>query len=387
MPRSDVERQVTRAPLRWIILKIHQRCNLNCSYCYVYNRGDDSWKARPKQITDTVIDRVCQRISEHCAKHGLDEFVIELHGGEPLLVGKKRFVAIVNRIRAACVGVRITYLLQTNGTLIDREWCDIFAEHGVNVGVSVDGPAEIADLNRYYHNGRGSTDDVLRRLAAVKTGSGRSFDHGCLAVIDPRIPGGRMIDWLVENNINAADLLLPLGNRANPPAGWTGPEPYTRFMLEAFERWWKLDGAAPQIRYFETLIRAHLGRKPELDALGGDLGALCVVETNGAIGISDVISVCGGYGEPDRYNVHDTALDEHVDKLNVDLVQSPCATCRSCPEFVACNGGYVPHRWDGTGFDNPSIYCQTIMALSARIRQALIDVLPATMIIDEEEAA
>lgn len=386
MPQTETGRQLARSPLRWIILKIHQRCNLNCSYCYVYNRGDDSWKTRPKQISDAVIDQVCRRISEHCAKYGLEEFVIELHGGEPLLVGKKRFVEIVKRIRTACSGVRITYLLQTNGTLLDREWCDIFQEHDVNVGVSVDGPSEIADRSRYYHNGRGSTDDVLRRLAAVKTNTDQPLNHGCLAVVNPQIPGKRMIDWLVENDIPAADLLLPLGNRANPPEGWEGSGPYTSFMLEAFERWWELDDAAPRIRYFETLIRAHLGLKPELDALGGDLGALCVVETNGAIGISDVISVCGGYNEPDQFNVFDTALDEHVEKLDVDLVQSPCAICQSCPEFTVCNGGYVPHRWDGTSFDNPSIYCQTIMTLSARIREALIDVLPPSMIVNQEAA-
>ncbi|MCE8471769.1 radical SAM protein, partial [Rhodovulum sulfidophilum] len=145
-----------RAPLRWIILKIHQRCNLNCSYCYVYNRGDDSWKSRPKQMGDAVIDRVCHLIVDHCATYAIDEFVIELHGGEPLLVGKSRLIEIMDRIRGTCAPLSIKFLLQTNGTLLDQEWCDIFAEYGVAVGVSVDGPAEFADLKRFYLDGRGS---------------------------------------------------------------------------------------------------------------------------------------------------------------------------------------------------------------------------------------
>lgn len=376
-----------RAPLRWIILKIHQRCNLNCSYCYVYNRGDDSWKSRPKQMGNDVIDRVCKLIVEHCAQYDIDEFVIELHGGEPMLVGKTRFVEIVERIRTACAPLPIKFLMQTNGTLLDQEWSDILAEHAVAVGISVDGPAEFADQKRFYHNGKGSTNDVLRRLSSVKSHPGRPFTHGCLAVIDPSIPGADMIDWLVENDIMYADLLLPLGNRANPPDGWTGPAPYTKYMLDAFERWWALDGDAPHIRFFEMMIRAHLGYKPELDALGGDLGALCVVETNGAIGISDVISVCGGYNGTDLINVWDTGLDEHVEKLDVDLVQKPCATCQSCPEFTACNGGYLPHRWDGVGFDNTSIYCETLYALSARIREAIVSSLPDSMIKTKEVAA
>lgn len=290
-------------------------------------------------------------------------------------------------IRASCAPIALTFLLQTNGTLLDRDWAAIFARYSVSVGVSVDGPAEFADERRVYHNGRGSTDDVLRRLAAIKADPTLGFDHGCLAVVDPRIPGARMIDWFVENDIRTADLLLPLGNRANPPQGWTGPEPYTRFMLDAFERWWQLDGEAPQIRYFETMIRAHLGWKPELDALGGDLGALCVIETNGAIGISDVVSVCTGFAGTDRFTVFDTALDEHIEKFNVDLVQQPCATCRRCPEFGICNGGYLPHRWDGAGFDNTSLYCETLAALSARIRTAIADALPPSMIVDADAAA
>ncbi|AME28271.1 hypothetical protein [Burkholderia sp. PAMC 26561] len=174
--------------------------------------------------------------------------------------------------------------------------------------------------------------------------------------------------------------LLPLGNVAHPPEGWTGPEPYTRFLLSAFDRWIELDGAAPRIRLFETLIRGHLGQKAHLDALGGDLGALCVVETNGAIGISDVIRFCGGTVAKDGITVYDTPFSEHASSLGVDLVQDPAPACKRCSEFAACGGGYVPHRFDGVNFQNPSLYCQTLFALSRRAKQTLMDALPPSMI-------
>src|SRR3954447_1105962 len=76
------------SPLAWVVLKVAQRCNLNCTYCYVYNRGDDSWRARPKFISEDIIRQLATRIRQHCARYSCSLFTVELHGGEPLLLGK-----------------------------------------------------------------------------------------------------------------------------------------------------------------------------------------------------------------------------------------------------------------------------------------------------------
>jgi molybdenum cofactor biosynthesis enzyme MoaA len=54
-PASPSVVDATRPALDWIVLKVTQRCNLNCDYCYVYNRGDDSWRGRPAFISDAVV--------------------------------------------------------------------------------------------------------------------------------------------------------------------------------------------------------------------------------------------------------------------------------------------------------------------------------------------
>src|SRR5580704_4982314 len=99
----------TSRPLDWIVLKIAQRCNLNCSYCYVYNRGDDSWRSRPAIVGDDVIRAIAGRIVEHCASHQLSRFEVEFHGGEPLLVGKDRFESITDLLTQRCAGVRLHF--------------------------------------------------------------------------------------------------------------------------------------------------------------------------------------------------------------------------------------------------------------------------------------
>src|SRR5436309_11617451 len=76
-----------RRPFHTFLLKIASLCNLDCSYCYVYQSPDASWKWKPKFLEPDVAVRIANRIQEHVAKHGLRDVTIILHGGEPLLAG------------------------------------------------------------------------------------------------------------------------------------------------------------------------------------------------------------------------------------------------------------------------------------------------------------
>jgi len=363
----------------WVVLKVAQRCNINCDYCYVYNRGDLVWKTRPKFITAEVLHQLADRINA-CARDGqLQRFVIELHGGEPLLLGKQRMEQLITQLRLSCA-VELEFHLQTNGLLLDADWIDLFHRNGVRIGVSLDGPPELADRHRVDHAGRGTTARVLDNLIGLRAAPEfADVFGGLLCVIDPVADGAELVDWFLAQGFSAFDFLLPDGNYVNRPAGWTGPGPYFRFLASAFDRWYELEAAAPKIRTFDIIVRALMGVVPELDAFGGDLRRLCVVETNGAIGLSDTVRMCGGPYAADLFNVatdHLTAPAQHFDVVSL---QQPSATCRSCPAFRACGGGYLPHRFDGAGFDNPSIYCEALFQLVCRIQQRLRSDIPAEL--------
>jgi len=368
-----------RPALEWIVLKVTQRCNLNCDYCYVYNRGDDSWQTRPAFISDRVASTLAERVREHCIKYSLPKFVVELHGGEPLLLGKWRMQALIDVLRITCKDIDLQIMLQTNGLLLDREWLDLFERNGMSFGLSLDGPPELADRHRVFLNGKGSTKRLLEVVQRLRA-DGPEFDNllgGVLCVVDPRIDGAALVRWFVEHGFRAFEFLLPDGTYINPPAGWTGSEPYRRFLLEAFEEWYHMGSDAPQIRIFEMMMLGLMGQKTSLDALGGDLQALCVVESDGSIGISDVLRICLGEYASDSLSIFDQPLDAHVEHYRVDEIQRPSPVCLECPHFSSCGGGYLPHRFDGTSFSNPSLYCGALYALSARMYQALRDDLPA----------
>src|ERR1700677_2497558 len=74
-------------PFRQFILKVNSRCNLSCSYCYVYEMADQAWQGMPKRMSNAIGAKAVQRIAEHAEKHNLDLVHVILHGGEPLLAG------------------------------------------------------------------------------------------------------------------------------------------------------------------------------------------------------------------------------------------------------------------------------------------------------------
>jgi uncharacterized protein len=362
-----------------VILKIAQRCNLNCTYCYVYNRGDESWRSRPAIISLRVATRLAERIAEHCDRHGLEAFTVEFHGGEPLLVGTRRLQALLDILRERS-GVRLRFVLQTNGTLLDQEWIELFARNDVSFGLSLDGPPELADTRRIYRRGGGgTTGHVLRKLDALRA-AGSTFDEvfgGCLCVINAESNGGALVDWFADNGFASVDFLLPDGNYSNFPQDWRGVAPYRDFLLSAFDRWYSLGERAPRIRKFELMMLGLLGGTVRLDALGGDLRRLCVVESDGSIGVNDVARICGGDLAHDQLTIFTHRLDEHVQGYGILELQALCTQCQSCPYLAACGGGYLPHRFDGVAFDNPSLYCDALYALSERMARALVDDLPA----------
>jgi uncharacterized protein len=373
--------QATAEPLSWIVLKLVQPCNLNCTYCYVYNRGNDSWKSRPALISDDVVRALSLRIGEQYQKYNLKKFVVELHGGEPLLIGKARMQAVLDGFRRHSPNVNYSFVMQTNGLLLDQEWLELFDRNGIIFGISLDGPPEVADKYRVHHDGSGSTRQLLARIAELRRESALfdRLNHGALCVIHPQADGAHFVRWFVEHGFRVFDFLLPDGTYLNLPPGWAGPDPYRRFLLEAFNEWYRMGKDAPEIRTFELMMMGLMGARPAVDSLGGDLTLLCVVESDGSIGVNDTMRICGEPFSTDTLNVFDHPLDAHAAHYAVDKIQRPCEQCQRCPYFKACGGGYLPHRFDGQSFSNPSIYCTALYGLAGRMMECLKAELPSSV--------
>lgn len=88
-------------PIRQFVLKTRSRCNLACTYCYVYEMADQGWRDQPVAMAPATTARAAQRIAEHAAAHDLPRVDLVLHGGEPLLTAPAVLAAPVEAVRAA----------------------------------------------------------------------------------------------------------------------------------------------------------------------------------------------------------------------------------------------------------------------------------------------
>jgi uncharacterized protein len=256
--------------------------------------------------------------------------------------------------------------LQTNGTLLDSDWLELFISEQIQFGVSLDGPPEMADKSRKFRNGRSTTNNVLERIQHLRA-QYPTMDEvfgGVLCVINPQLDGAAVVDWFTNNGLRDFEFLLPDATYVNLPAGAPGlqeyVEPYRKFLISAFRRWYEGGKNRPTIRLFESMGMGFFGRRPTLDALGGDLRHLCVVESDGSIGISDVVRICGQGYERDTIDIFSHSLDCRSLHYNIEELQKVSKSCRDCKFLYSCGGGYLPHRFDGKSFDNPSLYCAAL---------------------------
>src|SRR5689334_14000318 len=126
-----------------VLVKVASRCNLDCSYCYIYHMGDEGWREQPKRIHARVSAAVAQQLGElaRAQDHPLS---VVLHGGEPLLLGRQRLSALFDELRTALPASAGLHL-QTNGVLLDDSIIELCLEHDVGVSISLDGPAAVHD--------------------------------------------------------------------------------------------------------------------------------------------------------------------------------------------------------------------------------------------------
>jgi len=146
---------------RNFIFKITSICNLNCSYCYMFNMGDDSYLRKSKIMPFEIAEKGLQEIIEYAQRNDTKSAKIVLHGGEPLLAGKEWIEKFISKAKELTPdNIHVEIAIQTNGTLLNQEWIEYFNKHDVGVGISIDGPQEFND--RYRVDQR--VEEVMKKL-------------------------------------------------------------------------------------------------------------------------------------------------------------------------------------------------------------------------------
>jgi uncharacterized protein len=359
-------------PFQQFILKIHSRCNLSCSYCYVYEMADQTWRELPRLMSPAIIETAAKRINEHVSSHRLASVDVILHGGEPLLTGPQRLTELADLLRAQ-ISCRVNFTVQTNGTLLHRPMLEALSELGVRVGVSLDGDAEATGRHRLYPSGRNSYDAVAAGLRMLGTPEFREIYGGILCTIDVCNDPIRTYESLLQFSPPVLDLLLPHANWSDPPPG----SGYAEWLIEIFERWYSAPVQETQIRLFTELIQLILGGPGAVESLGLTPATLIVVDTDGTIKQLDSLS--SAYPGAADTGLHvltgsfDDALEHPTTVARQIGADGLSAECRACPVMEICGGGLYPHRYrQGEGFRHPSVYCADLKKLITHVRERVI---------------
>ncbi|MCK9922104.1 FxsB family radical SAM/SPASM domain protein [Frankia sp. AgPm24] len=374
-------------PFRQFVLKVHSRCNLSCTYCYVYQLADQSWREQPAVMSRGTVDATAARVAEHARRHGLTAVQITLHGGEPLLAGAELLGYLVTAFRAAAPSTtEVAFGLQTNAVLLDDAMLELCLLHGVQIGVSIDGGAASHNSRRLRRNGRSSFEATDAGLARLASGRFRDIFAGLLCVVDIGSDPVEVYESLLAWRPPAVDFLLPHGNWRDRPPG-RGPDeqhtPYADWLITLFERWYSAPEHETEIRLFAEIIVMLLGGQSQVESVGLTPSAVVVVETDGAIEQVDALK--SAYHGAARTGLHvgrddfDAALRHPGIVARQIGAAALSAHCADCSVRRVCGGGYYPHRYrPGTGFRDRSVYCPDLFALithiGRRIRTELDDV-------------
>jgi uncharacterized protein len=360
------------APFRQFILKVHSRCNLSCSYCYVYEMADQAWRHMPQRMSRGVAQKAVERIAEHARDHGLVSVDIVFHGGEPLLAGAEWLADLAETLRAR-VPAQVNVALQTNGTLLDRPMLEMLKSLHVQVGVSLDGDAEATGRHRRYSNGRNSFDAIADGLYLLESPDFRECYSGILCTIDVRNDPVSTYEALLKFNPPALDFLLPHANWSCPPPG-TG---YAGWLISVFERWYSAPRQETKIRLFSEVIQLVLGQPGAVEGLGLTPSTVVVVDTDGSIKQLDSLSSTYPGAADTGLHITSSSFDDALDHPTTVARQigvgALSAECRACRVMDICGGGLYPHRYRrGAGFRNPSVYCADLLELITYVRDRVI---------------
>jgi uncharacterized protein len=336
-------------------------CNLDCEYCFFLAK-EELYPGDRFRMSDELLETYIVQLLE---AHETPEVTIAWQGGEPTLMGVdffRRAVQLAEQHKRH--GQQLAHTIQTNGTLLTDEWCELFTEHGFLVGISIDGPQEVHDRYRVDKRGRPTFDKVARGLDLLKR---HRVDWNVLCTVNAanqHAPddvyrffrddlGARHIQFIpiVERQYDA-------GLRAGGPVSEStvDPEAWGRFMIAVFEEWVRRDVGSVFVTQFDAALAAWLGLQPSLCIFAETCGNALALEHNG-----DVYS-CDHFVEPDHLlgNIADTHL--------VELVASPQqrsfgqakrdtlpAYCRSCTVRFACNGECPKNRFLTTPSGEPGL--------------------------------
>lgn len=334
-------------------------CNLACDYCY-YLEKSKLYQENPKHImSDELLEKF---IKEYIESQTMPQVLFTWHGGETLMRPLSFYQKVMELQRKYARGRTIDNCIQTNGTLLNDEWCRFFHDNNWLVGVSIDGPQEFHDEYRKNKQGKPSFMKVMQGINLLNK---HRVEWNALAVVNDfnadypldfyhffKEIGCRYIQFtpIVERIFRHDDgrhlAAVEEGNNEKLADFSVTPEQWGNFLCTIFDEWVKNDVGEYFIQLFDATLANWVGEQPGVCSLAKTCGHAGVMEFNG-----DVYS-CDHFVFP-QYKLGNIYSKTLVEMMYSDKQQqfgrnkfdSLPSQCKECQYLFACNGECPKNRF------------------------------------------
>ncbi|MFB3910078.1 MAG: anaerobic sulfatase maturase [Candidatus Eisenbacteria bacterium] len=356
-----------------MVKPIGATCNLDCKYCYYLSKQNLLGPQAGAHISDEMLETF---IRQYIEGQNYKEIIFSWQGGEPTLLGLDFFRKVVALEKKYCPPhVRCENDLQTNGTLLDEQWCEFLRDNGFLVGLSMDGPRALHDANRKDKAGGGSFDRVFRASSLLRRFGVRFATLSCINRLTAKYPAEvyRFLrDEVGSKRMQFIPVVEPKGFERTAPQYWppervpvvgsaaarpgtadsvveewsVDPDDWGDFLCEVFDIWHANDLGKVYVHYFDAAVEAWMGRVNPLCSLGPMCGKGLALERDGSV------YACDHYVYPEYRlgnigvtPLADLAFTPQQEAFGKNKEASLPWACRECSYEFACFGECPKNRF------------------------------------------
>jgi uncharacterized protein len=329
-------------------------CNLDCKYC-VFLAKEGLYPDSAFRMSAEVL---AEYLHQYLASQSGPEINIAWQGGEPTLMGLDFFrQSILLERRHARPGTYVKNTLQTNGILLDDDWCAFFKEHDFLIEFSLDGPRELHDAYRVDKDGHPTFDQAMRGLRCLQK-------HGVevRALTGVHAANGdhplEVYRFLRDEAQIARVQLIPIVERveATVTDRSVGAEQYGRFLNAIFDEWVRHDVGRVFVQMFDVALAAWVGVPSGVCVFSPTCGDALTLEHNG-----DLYS-CDHFAEPlhllgniEQRHMAAMVASSKQRKFGRAKLDTLPQYCRKCQVRFACHGGCPKDRFIETPTGEPGL--------------------------------
>jgi uncharacterized protein len=326
------------------------KCNLECDYCF-FLKKDRLYPGSDFRMSDETMEAYIRQTVEG---HRVPQVTIAWQGGEPTLMGLDFFKrAVMFEKKYARPGQRIENSFQTNGILIDEEWCRFFHDNDFLVGLSLDGPHRLHDAYRHDKGGKSVFDKVVRAARLMQK---HSVEFNILCTVNAansRTPLEVYRFFRDELDVRYLQF-IPIVERDNETGNQEGtkvtgrtvdPEQYGRFLIEIFDEWVRRDVGVMFVTFFEAVLASYVRGRSTVCVLSPTCGEGVALEHNGDLYSCDhYVELRYLLGNISRTPIAELVSSETQRRFGKDKSETLPRYCRECEFLFTCHGECPKNR-------------------------------------------